>query len=158
MGAVVYLLHFERPLCPGRHTAQHYLGWALDLDVRLAAHRAGRGARLTQIAVERGIGFEVVRTWPGDRTLERKLKNRKESPRFCPLCFPTCRYAACAGAVQLVLPLEDPAVAIEPWPAEFEFPPPTLLRPSWAEIAYERRARAVGLALHTSDDWDEGLL
>jgi hypothetical protein len=37
----VYLLHFDTPY---RH-ARHYLEYAADLDVRLAQHRAGRGAR-----------------------------------------------------------------------------------------------------------------
>lgn len=80
-----YLLHFRQPISPA-HTAQHYLGWAEDIERRIAEHRAGRGARLTQVAKERGIDFVVVRTWEGDRSLERKLKSRKEAPRLCPIC------------------------------------------------------------------------
>jgi hypothetical protein len=38
-----YLLHFTRPISPA-HTAQHYLGWADDLDERLAAQAARLGA------------------------------------------------------------------------------------------------------------------
>lgn len=82
----VYLLHFDKQIAPGKHTCQHYIGWAYNLEGRLKEHRAGRGARLTQVAAERGIGFEVVRTWSGDRNLERKLKNRKEGPALCPVC------------------------------------------------------------------------
>ena len=41
-GGVVYLVHFSEPY---RH-ARHYTGWTVDLDARLAEHRAGRGARL----------------------------------------------------------------------------------------------------------------
>jgi hypothetical protein len=63
----VYLLHFERPY---RH-ARHYLGFAEDLERRLELHRAGRGARLVDVVVAAGIGFQLVRTWEGDRTLER---------------------------------------------------------------------------------------
>lgn len=54
---------------------------------RLYAHLYGRGARLTQVAHERGIGFTVVRVWEDvDRKFERQLKNRKSSPRLCPIC------------------------------------------------------------------------
>jgi predicted GIY-YIG superfamily endonuclease len=56
-----YLLHFEAPIAPGRHTCQHYIGSAKRLRVRIAEHRAGRGARLTQVALERGIAFTVGR-------------------------------------------------------------------------------------------------
>ena len=78
----VYLLHFEKPY---RH-ARHYLGYAADLEVRLAQHRAGRGARLLEVITEAGISFTLARTWEGDRTMERRLKNRHASPRLCPLC------------------------------------------------------------------------
>jgi predicted GIY-YIG superfamily endonuclease len=77
-----YLLHFERPY---RH-ARHYLGYASDLDARLAEHRAGRGARLIQVIIRAGIDFTLARTWEGDRALERQLKRRHASPRLCPLC------------------------------------------------------------------------
>lgn len=82
----VYLLHFQRPY---RH-AQHYIGFVESLDAlddRIARHRAGRGARLVEVIVAAGIEFEVARTWPhGDRTLERRLKNRKSARKICPIC------------------------------------------------------------------------
>ncbi len=82
----VYLLHFERPISPG-HTTQHYLGFAEDLDARLERHRKGNGSRLCEVAAERGIGFELARTWgPETRAFERQLKRRKEAPRLCPIC------------------------------------------------------------------------
>jgi predicted GIY-YIG superfamily endonuclease len=81
----VYLLHFERPISE-KHTTQHYIGWAKHLPSRIAKHMKGDGARLTQVAVERNIGFVIARTWNGDRTMERKLKDRKEGPRLCPIC------------------------------------------------------------------------
>ena len=81
----IYLLHFERPICDTR-PARHYLGWAKNLDARLTEHRNGTGARLPAAAAERGIGFTVAATWPGDRHLERRLKNRKNAPHFCPCC------------------------------------------------------------------------
>jgi predicted GIY-YIG superfamily endonuclease len=141
MDGLVYLLHFARPLSE-RHTCQHYLGWCLDLNERLAAHRAGRGARLTQVAVERGIGFEVVRTWVGSRTFERYLKNGKRGPKLCPMCYPSRRQGV--AAEQLALPLFDDT---EPWPADFEFPEPPLTARCWAEIAYEQAARRLSLPL-----------
>lgn len=48
---VCYLIHFERPY---RH-ARHYLGWTVDLEARLAKHRAGNGARLLRVATAAGI-------------------------------------------------------------------------------------------------------
>ena len=80
----VYLLHLDQPIS---NHAQHYIGYAEDVDERVARHRAGNGARLMQIAAERGIGFEVVRIWPdGDRSFERHLKNQKHAWRHCPVC------------------------------------------------------------------------
>ena len=81
-----YLLHFERPIAPGRHTAQHYLGFTDDLPQRLADHRAGRGARLTEVAKERGIAFYVVGLWPGGRDVESALKRKHNGRRLCPIC------------------------------------------------------------------------
>lgn len=81
----VYLLHFDRPISD-KHTTQHYIGWAKHLPSRALAHMRGQGARLTQVAVERGIGFVIAQTWSGDRNFERQLKNRKNAPRFCPIC------------------------------------------------------------------------
>ncbi len=81
-----YLFHFDQPISDG-HPTQHYLGWAKDIDAREADHRAGRGARLTQVAIERGIDFIRVRVWEGySRTDERKLKNRKDGRALCPIC------------------------------------------------------------------------
>ena len=85
MSGYVYLLHFNKPISDN-HTCQHYTGWAEDLDRRLACHRSGNGARLTEVASDLGIDFELVRAWKGSRTDERRLKNAKCAPRFCPYC------------------------------------------------------------------------
>lgn len=82
----VYLLHFEQPIAPGRHTAQHYIGYAGDLAARLQQHDHGHGSRLTQVARERGIGWSDARLWHGGRGLERRLKNRKCGGLLCPIC------------------------------------------------------------------------
>jgi predicted GIY-YIG superfamily endonuclease len=78
----IYLLHFDAPLAH----AQHYLGFAEDLAARIERHRKGNGARLVAVFAEKGIGFTVARTWPGDRTEERRIKNLKMAPRLCPIC------------------------------------------------------------------------
>jgi len=90
----VYLLHFARPY---RH-ARHYLGYAEDLERRLARHRAGTGARLLEVISEAGITWRLVRTWSGSRTLERQLKGRHSGVRLCPLCRGVARQATAPGA------------------------------------------------------------
>jgi len=92
---MVYLLHFSKPICPSR-PARHYIGWTNDLDERIREHRRGKGSRLCQVALERGITFTLAEVWQGvypfgelrsNRRLERKLKNFKNAPRLCSLCY-----------------------------------------------------------------------
>jgi hypothetical protein len=127
--STVYLLHFAQPLgnlSNPRAQAAHYIGWALNLEDRIRAHRAGRGSHLTRIAVERGITFEVVATWPGDRNLERQIKGLKSSPRLCPICGRAHpRGPLCLSYTQLSLDLEE-------WPA----PPAT--RCDWYEWSWRQ--------------------
>lgn len=86
--STVYLIHFEKPISD-RHTTQHYLGYTDDLDTRLHQHTNGQsGARLPEVAYERGIQMVLARTWRGGRDYERYLKNRHEGPALCPLCNP----------------------------------------------------------------------
>jgi predicted GIY-YIG superfamily endonuclease len=87
-GPVCYLVHLDRPLGSEhpRGSARHYLGTTVDLDRRLETHRAGKGARILAAANQRGIGYDVVRTWPGGRDVERQLKNRRNAPKLCPTC------------------------------------------------------------------------
>lgn len=99
----VYLLHFSEPYVsaawpgaplgvprpPGwepRRRVQHYLGYAKSLRKRLERHRAGDGAQLLRVIVEKGIGFECVRTWPGNRALEKRLKSMRSHKNLCPRC------------------------------------------------------------------------
>lgn len=85
-GGGVYLLHFDSRIS-GCHTTQHYLGWSDNFENRMIEHQLGRGARLTQVAIERHITWTIARLWPGkDRKFERFLKNKKNSPRLCPIC------------------------------------------------------------------------
>ena len=78
----VYLLHFIEPY---KH-ARHYLGCADDLSVRLAEHRRGTGARLTQVVKDAGGFWVVARTWRGGRRLEQKLKAWHSGVKLCPIC------------------------------------------------------------------------
>ena len=81
----VYLLHFDSPINPAR-PCRHYIGSTKDLNQRLTDHRHGRGARLTAVAIERGISWKLAAVWDGGRQLERQLKRQKNAPRMCPIC------------------------------------------------------------------------
>lgn len=132
---VVYLIHFSAPLGnPGnaRAQAQHYLGYTIDLDARIAQHRAGQGAALTRAAVERGITFEVAATWPGDWHLEKHLKALKATPRLCPICG--CRHPR--GRLHVTITWEQRELdLLDP----FAIPMPMPARIDWFEISHYRR-------------------
>ena len=82
-GRGVYLLHFDKLY---RH-AGHYLGYSPHIADRLDKHAAGRGARLTQVVRDAGIGWQLVKVWPkATRRDERRLKRQKHAPRLCPVC------------------------------------------------------------------------
>lgn len=88
----VYFLEFDTPLGNlnnKRAQAKFYIGWTDDVDARLAEHRAGRGAKITAAAVERGIGFKVVLVIDGDRSVERAIKNKKNTRKFLEKYFRT---------------------------------------------------------------------
>lgn len=83
---IVYLHHFDSPLGSEKHQAQHYLGSCVDLKARDTLHHTGKGAKILAACVAQGIGFKVVRVWAGGRRLERKLKNRHNHAKLCPVC------------------------------------------------------------------------
>lgn len=87
---MIYLLHFHERLGTPQHSAQHYLGWVKGskrtVHDRLQEHRAGTGARITAACNEKGIPYDLVQCFPGDRNLERRIKNRKNLKRLCPVC------------------------------------------------------------------------
>jgi hypothetical protein len=90
----VYLLHFLEPIgnpANRRAMAQHYIGWAQDPANRISVQTAGNGAAIVRAVQAKGVGFLVAATWPGTRSLERRLKNRKCAPRYCPICRQQCR-------------------------------------------------------------------
>ncbi len=95
----VYLLHLQQPLSRGVSPtgkplqAGHYIGFSErdELSERMAEHMSGRGSKMLAAAVQRGIAWQIARVWKGrraDRCFERRLKNRKEAPRLCPICNP----------------------------------------------------------------------
>jgi hypothetical protein len=84
-----YLVHLDKPMGSDhpRGRCQHYIGTtSVGVDRRLAVHREGRGSRLLAAANDRGIAYDVVRTWPGGRDVERRLKRQRNAPRLCPRC------------------------------------------------------------------------
>jgi hypothetical protein len=85
---VCYLVHLDQKLGTDhpRGGARHYVGTTINLDQRLETHRAGKGARMLAAAVDRGITFDVVRTWPGGRETEKRIKAQRNAPRLCPAC------------------------------------------------------------------------
>jgi predicted GIY-YIG superfamily endonuclease len=85
---VVYLVHLDQRLGSDHPngSAGHYLGTTINLDRRLETHREGRGARILAAANQRGIAYDVVRTWPGGRDEERRLKRQHNAPKMCPRC------------------------------------------------------------------------
>lgn len=148
----LYILCFERPIGNAANTraqASHYLGWALDVRSRVAAHASGHGAAITAAVVRAGIGWQVYyRT--GTPELERWLKARyKNTAILCPHCA-TARNRRPAldfqPAVQLSLPL--------PGAAELaDFPPPLPgARMDFYEIVHLRSWRAERAALAPAPD------
>jgi predicted GIY-YIG superfamily endonuclease len=79
----VYLLHFDELLSDH---AGHYVGSTSNLDARLEEHRSGNGARIMEVCKERGIGFQLARTWKGGRKLERLIKSGRRARLLCPIC------------------------------------------------------------------------
>ena len=90
----VYLVCFDselgapdNPKGKAGHSQHHYRGWAEDVELRMAEHRAGRSARILAACVEQSIAFGVV--WAGagvDRNFERRLKRQHNAWRHCPRC------------------------------------------------------------------------
>lgn len=77
----VYFLKFSAPLGNERHSAQYYIGFAESVEERFQAHCLGRGAAITRAAIERGYRLMLLGWVEGDRRLERKFKNRKNTKK-----------------------------------------------------------------------------
>jgi putative endonuclease len=81
---VCYLIHFDEPI----GNAQHYLGFAPDLQGRMKKHRTNKGAKITAIANNRGIGYRVVRVWKVPEPFYKSEKYLKGlgAADLCPHC------------------------------------------------------------------------
>ena len=86
----IYLLHYETPVGDTTRPiarAQHYTGWANDVEARTGHHRSGTShAALPTYMAQKGIDFVVARTRPGTKNDERKIKNAGGATRYCPVC------------------------------------------------------------------------
>jgi predicted GIY-YIG superfamily endonuclease len=103
----IYLLHFEEPLSH----AQHYLGSTTDLEERVRRHRAGQGARLTQVLHERSRAWKLAAVFmphsptASVRGLERAAKQRHGAAAYCPICARGNQIAP-KGTYQVPVPKE----------------------------------------------------
>jgi len=132
----VYLFHFHQPLgnpANRRAQASHYVGFAEDLEARLAAQLAGRGAKIVQAAIARGIGFDIYH-WPACLAVEKLIKRRKETAVFCPTC------ARAAGRLPRPLPIPVLQLAL-PFDTD-ELPEIALGRMDWLEMKINQEWRA----------------
>jgi hypothetical protein len=84
--AGVYLLHFD--WSHPDYGWQHYIGWSRNLPARIAAHRRGDGSRVSREALKAGIGFRVVRVWPGATRHEEQAFQALKGRNLCPACCP----------------------------------------------------------------------
>lgn len=90
----IYLVHLDQGMLVregpnGPIYARHYIGWAQSdhtLQLRLERHTNGTGSSFMAEVERRAISWRLVRMWRGDRFDERRIKNRREAPRFCPVC------------------------------------------------------------------------
>lgn len=80
----VYIIEFGIPLGSARHQARYYIGWceAGRLEQRFREHLMGHGAAITRACAAQGIPMRVIYSTPGTRADERRLKNRKNTPRL----------------------------------------------------------------------------
>jgi putative endonuclease len=139
----LYILCFSRPIGNpdnARAQASHYLGWASDVQARVAQHAAGRGQALTAAAVALGIDWEVYYR-PGTPALERWLKaHHKNTPLLCPHCASTRGKRAQHGFQPLTQLALDLAFDLDD-----ELPEVTPGRMDWLEMKINQEWRAVRL-------------
>jgi predicted GIY-YIG superfamily endonuclease len=77
---MVYIIEFNPPM----FHARFYVGYCADNRVqqRFKQHLTGQGAHITRAAVQRGIQLRIIATLPGFREEERRIKARKNTPRY----------------------------------------------------------------------------
>lgn len=142
----VYLFHFNAPLgnlANRRAQAQHYVGFSDDLDSRIAAQLAGRGAKLVAAALAKGLIFELYH-WPAPLATEKLIKRRKQTSIYCPAC------CARQGRTPKALPM--PPLAQQLTFDLEELPDIEIGRASWAEIQSSAAARRAFIKVTTEAD------
>jgi predicted GIY-YIG superfamily endonuclease len=82
----VYIIHLARPLAGSK--SQHYVGFSKQVEKRLWHHRNGTGSAFLAEANRQGIAYTLCVIFPGTKRDERKLKNTKNTARYCPCCNP----------------------------------------------------------------------
>jgi len=78
----IYIIH----MTPKYKHARHYIGFSYDPKQRFSEHRAGRGSRLLEVAVNAGCKLKIAVLGRGTRHDERRMKNEGHSVRHCPYC------------------------------------------------------------------------
>ena len=94
----IYLLHIDPPY---KH-AKHYCGFTPDLRVNRRAMEhidgvRGKASPLILAALDAGCAVTIARRWEGaqhDRIQERKIKNTRRVPDYCPVCRAKRRQAS----------------------------------------------------------------
>jgi predicted GIY-YIG superfamily endonuclease len=80
---VIYVLHFDEKY---KH-AGHYLGYTNNVERRMQQHRSGHSVPLMDAVNAAGIPWMLAATFKGDKAMEKALRHRKNTPRFCPQCI-----------------------------------------------------------------------
>ena len=147
---LVYEIHFDEPIGDPdnpKGQAQHYIGHTEDLYRRLREHRGGRTAAIMRAVNEAGIGWRVVRTWPGTRDTERAIKDLRSGRRLCPECteHPLTAAGAIARAAALRRHREAQAARAQRQAARLE-----------AQRAEQARQREAARAAAKADPYEDG--
>jgi len=78
---MIYILEYSRNF----YHARFYVGMCANgrLEMRVAEHRAGQGAKINAAAARNGIGMQPVLVFPqGNRSLEILIKRKHNTPRL----------------------------------------------------------------------------
>lgn len=146
----LYIFHFNAPLgnlSNPRAQANHYVGFADDLDSRIAKQLAGKGAKLVAAAMKQGLIFELYH-WPAPLATEKLVKKTKKTSLYCPAC------CAAKGRKARALPT-PPAVtqlALDFDSDSSELPAIEVGRAGWAEIQAQATARRYFIKQTTEAD------
>jgi predicted GIY-YIG superfamily endonuclease len=82
----VYIIHLAKPLAGSK--SQHYVGFSTQVEKRLFHHRKGTGSNFLREANRQGIPYALVVIFAGTKRDERRLKNCKNTAKYCPCCNP----------------------------------------------------------------------